>query len=212
MGREPVKVDRLSISVVGCIQPDRLKSLLFNEDDDGLLARFLPVWPRPAPICRPTSGIDELFLENAFEVLAALKMDTDQGGSQTPRFVPFSEEARERLVQFRKTCRTREKGVEGLLLSFIGKLPGVAVRLALVFAYLEHAAARDDEPTEITLKRFSKAVFFIVSYLLPMARRAYADASAPRKRRPLVVSWVSSRNRAGTRSARVNCSVWESPA
>ncbi|MGQ5702175.1 DUF3987 domain-containing protein, partial [Sandaracinobacteroides sp. A072] len=49
MGREPLTIDRLSIGVLGGIQPDRLKSLLFKSDDDGLLARFLPIWPEPAP-------------------------------------------------------------------------------------------------------------------------------------------------------------------
>ncbi|MGY6535542.1 MAG: DUF3987 domain-containing protein [Pararhodobacter sp.] len=48
MGREPLTIDRLSIGVLGGIQPDRLKSLLFKSDDDGLLARFLPIWPEAA--------------------------------------------------------------------------------------------------------------------------------------------------------------------
>jgi hypothetical protein len=53
MGREPLTIDRLSIGVLGGIQPDRLKRLLFKSDDDGLLARFLPIWPDPAPLHRP---------------------------------------------------------------------------------------------------------------------------------------------------------------
>ena len=55
MGREPLTIDRLSIGVVGGIQPDRLNTLLFKSDDDGLLARFLPIWPEPAPLKRPDS-------------------------------------------------------------------------------------------------------------------------------------------------------------
>jgi hypothetical protein len=36
MGRDPVYIDRLSIGVVGGIQPDKLNGLLINSDDDGL--------------------------------------------------------------------------------------------------------------------------------------------------------------------------------
>jgi hypothetical protein len=53
MGRQPLTIPRLSIGVVGSIQPDRLKSLLFTTDHDGLAARFLPVRPEPVPGGRP---------------------------------------------------------------------------------------------------------------------------------------------------------------
>lgn len=65
MGREPLTIDRLSIGVLGGIQPDRLKSLLFKSDDDGLLARFLPIWPEPAPLRRPQAWADEALIEAA---------------------------------------------------------------------------------------------------------------------------------------------------
>ena len=45
MGREPLYIDWLSVGVTGSIQPDRLRSLLMKSDDDGLLARVLPIWP-----------------------------------------------------------------------------------------------------------------------------------------------------------------------
>jgi len=56
MGRRPVHVDRLAIGVVGSIQPDRLRTLLLNSDDDGLLARFLPLWPDPACLTSAPMG------------------------------------------------------------------------------------------------------------------------------------------------------------
>ena len=46
LSRDPVRIDRLTIGVVGGIQPDRLADLLMKErDDDGMLARFCPVFP-----------------------------------------------------------------------------------------------------------------------------------------------------------------------
>lgn len=58
MSRSPVTVESLAVGVVGGIQPDRLNSLLFQSDDDGLLARFIPIWPEPVPITKPSRRAD----------------------------------------------------------------------------------------------------------------------------------------------------------
>ncbi len=177
MGRPPVQVDRLSIGVVGGIQPDRLRTLLFKSDDDGLLARFLPLWPDPAPIRRPEGLPDEDFIETALTRLHRLSMATNEKDELRPWIVPFSDAARDRLDTLRHTVRDWETGADGLLLSFIGKLPGLAVRLSLILTYLDWLNGRDMEPIEIDAGTFSRAALFIESYALPMARRSYADAS-----------------------------------
>ncbi|MGJ8624233.1 MAG: DUF3987 domain-containing protein [Yoonia sp.] len=177
MGRPPVSVERLSIGVTGGIQPDRLRTLLLKSDDDGLLARFLPVWPDPAPIKRPQGLPDEVFIEGALARLHGLKMATNERDELRPWFVPFSEAARERLDAFRQDVRSWEGNAEGLLLSFMGKLPGVSVRLALVLTYLDWIASPNEEPIEIGAGAFERAALFVETYALPMARRAYADAS-----------------------------------
>jgi hypothetical protein len=179
MGRENVYVERLSVAVVGGIQPDRLRSLLTKTDDDGLLARFLPIWPHPAPIKRPSLFYDEAFVESAITRLLTLKMPVDEEGGERPWFIHFSDDARQLLDGFRETVRGWEAGTEGLLLSFIGKLPGMAARLSLVLAHLEWASGEAEEPGEIGVDHFGRAAHLVSDYLLPMARRAYADASVP---------------------------------
>jgi hypothetical protein len=79
MGREPLTIDRLSICVLGGIQPDRLKRLLFKSDDDGLLARFLPISPQPAPLRRPQAWADEALMEAALGRLLTLDLVTERG-------------------------------------------------------------------------------------------------------------------------------------
>lgn len=177
MGRDPVYIDRLAVGVLGGIQPDRLRSLLIKSDDDGLLARFLPVWPNPAPIKRPDTGHDDAFLDAALARLLSLDMPTDEEGHKRPWFVPFAEDARDLLDAFRQQVREWEAGAEGLLLSFIGKLPGLAVRLSLVLGMMAWASDETEEPREITAWHFGRAAHLVEAYLLPMARRAYADAS-----------------------------------
>jgi hypothetical protein len=62
----------------------------------------------------------------------------------------------------------------------MGKLRGLAARLALVLAHLDWAAAGGDEPREIGVQHFGRAAHLVGACLLPMARRAYADASVPK--------------------------------
>lgn len=177
MGRDPVHIDRLSIGVTGGIQPDRLKSLLIRSDDDGLLARFLPIWPEPAPIRRPTLLADDGLLERSLLRLLGLQMLTDENDVTRPWLVLFSEPARDCLDAFRQQARAWETDAEGLLLSFIGKLPGLTVRLSLVLAMLDWMAGESDEPHEISAAHFVRAAHLVSDYALPMARRSYADAS-----------------------------------
>lgn len=177
MGRDPVYIDRLTVGVLGGIQPDRLRSLLIKSDDDGLLARLLPIWPNPAPLKRPGLAHDEAFLNGAIVRLLSLDMPADEGGNKRPWFVPFTEDAQRLLHDFRVQAREWETGAEGLLLSFIGKLPGFAVRLSMILAMLPWASGDAEEPSEIGAAHFGRAAHFCEAYLLGMARRAYAETS-----------------------------------
>jgi hypothetical protein len=175
--------DHLSIGVVGGIQPDRLKSLLIQSDDDGLLARLLPIWPNPAPIKRPCEFGEAGFFEKALTKLLSLQMIQEGTEPARPWIIPFNDEAQDLLDAFRISVRSWEAGAEGLLLSFIGKSPGFAVRLSLVLAYLDWAAGTEAEPFDITAEHFNRAACIVETYALPMARRAYADASASKAER-----------------------------
>lgn len=183
MVRQPDYIDHLTVGVLGGIQPEKLKSLLFRSDDDGLLARFIPVWPNAAPILRPITGNDGGFLQLALQHLLSLEMANDEAGNKHPCFVHFSEAARCRLDEFRQSVRGWETAVEGLLQSFIGKLPGLTIRISLILAYLDWAGKETEMPSEISQDHFARASNFVQTYVLPMARRAYADGSSPKAER-----------------------------
>lgn len=183
MGREPLTIDRLSIGVLGGIQPDRLKTLLFKSDDDGLLARFLPIWPDPAPLRRPQAWADELLMEGALARLLTLDLVTDENDDERPLFIQLTDDARDLMDDLRQTVRGWETGAEGLMLSFLGKLPGLTARLSLVLAFLDWAAKGGEPPTSISHVYFGRAAHLVETYFLPMARRAYADAATPQAER-----------------------------
>jgi hypothetical protein len=139
----------------------------------------MPIWPEPAPIARPSAGVDDAFAEAAFERLLSLAMVQDDG-EMRPALMPFDGAAQEMLQGWREQCRAWESEAEGLLLSYLGKLPGVAVRLSAVLALLDWAdALGKPEPEWIGADHLGRACHFIEAYVLPMARRAYADASVP---------------------------------
>lgn len=183
MGREPLTVDRLTIGVTGGIQPDRLRTLLLKSDDDGLLARLVPIWPNPAPVQRPRAWADEDLIKTCFERLLCLEMVSDDEGGNRPWIVPFDDGAKDALDDFRRDIRALEAKAEGLMLSFIGKLPGLAARLSLVLSFLDWAAEDEDLVGSITAGTFKRATDLVVNYILPMARRAYADAATPKAER-----------------------------
>ncbi|MTJ04534.1 MAG: DUF3987 domain-containing protein [Sediminimonas qiaohouensis] len=176
MGRPPITVDRLSIGVVGGAQPDRLASLMLAADDDGLLARFIVVWPHPTEITTPDVAPDSTYIEGVFRNLLSLDFHETPEGFLVPLRVPFEKAAELALDEFRRELRVMEDSVEGLLQSFFGKLPGLSVRISVVLAFLDWAAKSDHrgEVTEIGLTHFQRAKAFIMEYCLPMARRAYA--------------------------------------
>ena len=183
MGRDPLTIDRLSIGVIGGIQPDRLNGLLMKSDDDGLLARIMPFWPNPAPIKRPGAWTNESMLDEVLSRLLSLDLVTNEADELLPCFIHFDDDARNLMDKWRLRVREWENSSEGLLLSFIGKLPGLAARLSLILAFLDWASGEGDEPREITVDAFGRAAHFIEDYALPMARRAYANASVPKVER-----------------------------
>ena len=123
--------------MVGGIQADKLNSLLIKSDDDGLLARFLPVWPDRVPIKRPQTAPNEEFIKRALSRLQSLKMVTDDKDVTRPWRIDFTEAARDQLDKFRIGASEWEAQTEGLLTSFVGKTPGMVIRLSLILSYLD---------------------------------------------------------------------------
>jgi len=179
MGRDAITVEKLSISIIGGIQPDRLHTLLLSTDDDGLLARIIPIWPDPVPIKMPETSASDEFIQRVLNRLLNLSMYDDENGILQPTIIHFSEGAKNALNEFRKSVRELENKAEGLILSFLGKLPGIAVRLSLVIQYLDWASEGNSEPDQISSDTLDRAVSLVMNYLLPMAHRAYAEASVP---------------------------------
>jgi hypothetical protein len=174
---EPVIVDHLSVSILGGTQPDKLDSLLVKSDDDGMLARFLVAHPEPLPVTRPAVAIDEPRMIAAIKALLALKPHTDDEGNKRPLFIDLTDEAADILQAFRKQCREWERDAEGPYKGHIGKLPGLAVRTALVLAHLDYAANPEAGiPANVTRNHIGRACHLVGGHFREHAFRAYGMA------------------------------------
>jgi hypothetical protein len=172
-------VAHLTWSVIGGIQPDRLASLLISGDDDGLAARFLYAWPAPHRPRRPREG---LMVGRADQWLARLR--ALPWTPPEPLLVPFTPSAREALQVWREEVAAIEASASGLFLSWLGKLPGFAVRLALIFAHLDWCVEGQGEPpAEVREQDIARALDFLERYAVPMARRCFGEAALPEAER-----------------------------
>lgn len=177
---DPIIIDRLCISVVGGIQPDRLDSSLLHSEDDGLLARLLTVYPAEAPLKRHAAVIDKDFILKTLKRLFDLQLATSEDGKLTPVYLNLNEEAQDRLFSFREQCCAWEKEVDGKLKSHIGKLPGLTVRMAGVLALLDYAVNPECPPvTELNGGHLGRACLLVGDHYRLHAYRTYGAASAP---------------------------------
>jgi hypothetical protein len=178
-GDAEISVAHLTWSIVGGIQPDRLASLMMAGDDDGLAARFLYTWPAQQRPKRPRDGLSVACAEEWLGRLRRLPWTPP-----VPLLVPFDRAAQTALQEWREEVARMEEGSAGLFLSWLGKLPGFAVRLSLIFAHLawsEHG--RGDPPGEVTEADMLRALTFLSDYAVPMARRCFGEAGLPEAER-----------------------------
>jgi putative DNA primase/helicase len=175
-----VQIDRLSISVFGGLQPDRLTTLLLGGDDDGLPARFIWAWPNPLPPARPRRVASGEFIRAAFGRLWALRPGRDESGD-VPILMHLTGDAADEFQDWREAHAREAGGISGLIESAWGKLPGLLLRLAMTLELGAWATgpAGTPEPAEVSRPSILRAIGLIETYLKPMSERVYGDAAVP---------------------------------
>jgi hypothetical protein len=140
-------------------------------------------------------------LATALARLRALEPASWTDGDRSPVSVRFEEEAAVALHEFRLEVRTLEQGVSGLLLSHVGKWPGLAARLALILELLwwaGHERPAPGGPTMVSRRAALAAIGFVSGYVHPMARRVYGEAGLPKIERDActIARWLAREIRA----------------
>jgi putative DNA primase/helicase len=178
---EPLTVTFNGVSIIGGIQPQKLADSLLSglSADDGLAARFLWIWPNRPTFARPQSDANILALETALRRLDNLEWGIGENGDRVPVVIPLEPAAADAFEAFQRANRDHEDDASGMFKSFIGKLPGVALRLSLVAEFAEWGWSGGLEPRTIRKETVEAVADFLESYAMPMAARVFGDAALP---------------------------------
>ena len=188
LGDDPLLIPTLAVSLLGGIQPDLVPQLLQGEVDDGLAARFLLVWPSPAPAAETIDAHAwsqaEIQVARAFARLHAVAADQLTAHPVTGRealTLSLSENAQARFLAWREGYLVDLRRRHGdAIPSFEGKAAGHVVRLAAVLHALEWAATdRAALPTVIPEATLAAAIELRVGFFGAHRDRAEMDAGEP---------------------------------
>mgnify|MGYP001281818432 CR=1 FL=1 len=176
----PLTIPFNGVSVLGGIQPAKMAAALLTSPDDGLVARFLWAWPdKLGHVSRPRRAADMSALENAYRRLDSLGWGKDADGRDVAIVVPLSASAADIFERWEQDNATVDEDAASLFKSFVGKMNGAVLRLALVAEFVRWAWAGGAEPSEISADSLIAAAEFVDDYAKPMAERVYGDAALP---------------------------------
>ncbi|QJP14815.1 DUF3987 domain-containing protein [Starkeya sp. ORNL1] len=175
----PIRIDHLSIGVLGGIQPDKVAAILTSVDD-GLVARCL--WCFPEPMATFSISRDTVPAAAARAVitrLSKLPMGLNEAGESAPVRVALEREAVDLLEKFGQEIAERARETTGVFAGALGKARGHVLRLSCVLEHLWWATwdGVSSPPTGISKRAVSTAIEMMDEYFLPMAERVLGDAT-----------------------------------
>ena len=185
IGRGTIHVEACCMSMLGGIQPGRLRSYLVDalEDgpsNDGLIQRFqLLVWPDTAPdwnyVDRAPDAASEQQATRVFRMLVELDVEN-------PARFRFASDAQELFIEWLAELEAKIRGDElhPALISHLSKYRSLMPSLAVLF-HLAGAAARGGDSDTVSLRHTQQAAAWC-EYLESHARRVYSCIVTPRLR------------------------------
>jgi hypothetical protein len=183
----PIVVPAAACSVVGAIQPDKLRQI-WPKSHDGLLARPMYVWPRLAPLPSEqsdnngddVSGGETYAFRKALKALYDLPLVVDDDGVAHPKVLRLASDARLPFTAAKRDCERRARRERGLIGEWLGKSPGRILRLALTFHLMTWSASDGGAlPTSIGLDALERAIHYF-QYAEAMLRRTLAGLEPSR--------------------------------
>lgn len=176
----PILIPRLSISVLGGVQPDVLSEMLASERD-GFAARFLFAYPDAVTgfrLDRAPAQLDRA--QPAFARLHSLALVNDGEAPPRPFLCFLSDAAADVFAAWWDRRKTEASSATGLWGDWLSKGGGVVLRFALILEHLRWAIVSSDSsesPVEVSPATLGAALQLFDSWAAPMARRAFGVAS-----------------------------------
>lgn len=175
-GAGSIDLPFLGISVLGSIQPDRIVDLLAGTND-GLVPRILWAWPDKLPPARPSGRVDIDTLKAAYERLDLLAWGSDDNGEKRAVTLRLSDSAADCFHSWEIDNANSDRDGGSLYESFVGKMSGAVLRLALVSELTKWAFNGGDEPRHVSEDTLLAAILWVEDYSKPMAERVFGDAA-----------------------------------
>lgn len=190
----PVVIPSFAVSILGGLQPDKLRDFL-KLSDDGLQARFLYAWPEPVFVRSSVSEEEDNGAAVALRRLADLEMEIQSNGRPDPEILPMSGKAWKKFDQWCYDRLVDERHTTGALQGAYGKADGMVARLALVLEYLWWAAdifGDYEAPQRVSLKAVSAAIRLRDEYFKPMQVRVFnhGESGAGSDKALRLAAWV----------------------
>jgi len=186
--------EKTAVSIVGSLDPERLDAAL-EGTGDGLAARFLYVWPGPAPY-RSLRTLKPVREDEA--VSALLRIARAVGTPEKPLVLAFEDRAVTAFDLSLERLHPETLRAEGLMAGWLGKGRGTVARLAAVLALLDWTANRPNNalpPTVITTQHLCAAWDLWERYYRPHAQAVFERAGPSDRDRKVrqVIGWIRAR-------------------
>jgi len=127
---------RPAVSIIGCLDPERLGAAL-SGGDDGRAARFLFAWPKPAPW---RSLRDRPQLRESEAVAALERIAAVAGDPLAPLALSLDDSALQAFDRHLAQLHEALRASDGVQAAWLGKGRGMVARLASALALLRWAA------------------------------------------------------------------------
>jgi hypothetical protein len=182
VGRDSLRIDDMSLNVVGGIQPPKANEIFAqNGSDDGLLERFaVMAYPEPMKGWELIDREPDAALKYKFDKLCdrlaevewgeILDIELDDGRPS----VRFSDEAQEAFNEWLTQHMQNRPSSDDPLAGMYSKKRGFLVRLTLVLHLAAWAGNEETDPKLVSMKTLDRAIKLVESYYSPMWRRVYA--------------------------------------
>lgn len=192
IGRGASYIPNCSICLLGGIQPEPIRALAGDTNDDGLIQRFVPVVLRPGKVGRdvPTDGT----LREYEALIECLEFLRAEGGPLM--FDPSARAIREQLEGEHLELSCSLEGVSPKMAAHFGKHDGLFARLCVVWHCIEHGRG-GLVPKVVSGATAERVRAFMVQFIRPNAVAFYAGLlgmSAGHEQLRDLAAWIVSNN------------------
>jgi uncharacterized protein DUF3987/primase-like protein len=169
IGRGSTFIPNLSVSILGGIQPEKIREVAASAPDDGLLQRFLTITVKPA-VLGTEGGEGAAVAEYAALVGNLLRL-----GAAVLEFGAEAQAYRRELEEKHLKLVTGAESVNPKLAGHIGKYNGIFAQLCIIWHCAEHARFLAEIPRVISADTARRAGAFLHGFVLRHAVAFYSD-------------------------------------